>query len=173
MKYFNLEGERFIQISLFLSSGHNMLALAGWWTKWQVINRQSFKILLKFLQRKGNFEEIGSSAVWWHHQFSIAVALIIISNISLGFNISLWFDVPQVCTVWYRYGYSDAEILLFYWRTIFMRNWSRWKDLIINNKMKRRYMWHMFRCQELSRYMYQISTIYTYWYRCHLCLSLS
>ena len=40
----NLEAERFIQISLFLSSGHSMLALAGWWTKSQVINRQSFII---------------------------------------------------------------------------------------------------------------------------------
>ena len=58
VKYDNLEAERFIQISLFLSSGHSMLALAGWWTKSQVINRQSFKILLKSLQRKRNFEEI-------------------------------------------------------------------------------------------------------------------
>ena len=33
VKYDNLEAERFIQISLFLSSGHSMLALAGWWTK--------------------------------------------------------------------------------------------------------------------------------------------
>ena len=44
VKYDNLEAERFIQISLFLSSGHSMLALAGWWTKSQVINRQSFII---------------------------------------------------------------------------------------------------------------------------------
>ena len=33
VKYDNYEAERFIQISLFLSSGHSMLALAGWWTK--------------------------------------------------------------------------------------------------------------------------------------------